>query len=188
MPVESAGALLFESAASRPDLLAPAVTSVVRAWRGPFPSEEFTVAVIDPVHADPAAFCARYGIDPAHYADCRVVAARRAGREHLAACVVPANGRLDLAGAVRRHFGAREVVPAEAETVHRESGMEPGSVTPIGLPGMWRVLVAPALLDLAWVLAGSGVRRSKLRIPGTVLAALPGSAIVAGLSVAGPSG
>ena len=42
----------------------------------------------------------------------------------------------------------------------------------------WRVLVHDALLDEPVVVVGSGVRRSKLLLPGRVLADLPGAEVV----------
>ena len=62
-----------------------------------------------------------------------------------------------------------------------ESGMEHGGITPLGLPEGWRVLVHDALLDEPLVVIGSGVRRSKLLVPGRLLAELPGAEVVEGL-------
>jgi prolyl-tRNA editing enzyme YbaK/EbsC (Cys-tRNA(Pro) deacylase) len=62
-----------------------------------------------------------------------------------------------------------------------ETGMEHGGITPLGLPDGWRVLVHDALLHEPVVVLGSGVRRSKLLVPGRVLADLPGAEVVPGL-------
>jgi prolyl-tRNA editing enzyme YbaK/EbsC (Cys-tRNA(Pro) deacylase) len=61
------------------------------------------------------------------------------------------------------------------------TGMEYGGITPIGLPADWPVLVDAVVADLPYVVIGSGVRRSKLALPGTTLASLPGAEIVDGL-------
>ena len=44
--------------------------------------------------------------------------------------------------------------------------MEYGGITPVGLPEAWRVLVDAACLDIEAAVIGSGVRRSKLLVPG----------------------
>ena len=60
-----------------------------------------------------------------------------------------------------------------------ETGMEYGGITPLGLPGRaGGVLVHDALLDEPVVVIGSGVRRSKLLVPGRLLADLPGAEVV----------
>jgi prolyl-tRNA editing enzyme YbaK/EbsC (Cys-tRNA(Pro) deacylase) len=59
--------------------------------------------------------------------------------------------------------------------------MEYGGITPLGLPDGWRVLVHDALLDEAVVVIGSGVRRSKLLVPGRLLGELPAAEVVPGL-------
>ena len=64
---------------------------------------------------------------------------------------------------------------------HLPLGKEHGGITPLGLPDEWRVLVHDALLDEPVVVLGSGVRRSKLLVPGRLLADLPGAEVVAGL-------
>ena len=64
-----------------------------------------------------------------------------------------------------------------------ESAMEYGGITPIGLPLGWPVLVAPAIVELPAIIIGSGLRRSKLLLPGTVLAELPGAEVLDGLGM-----
>jgi prolyl-tRNA editing enzyme YbaK/EbsC (Cys-tRNA(Pro) deacylase) len=51
--------------------------------------------------------------------------------------------------------------------------MEYGGITPIGLPDDWPVLVDADVAAAPVLVIGSGVRRSKLLLPGSVLAALP---------------
>jgi prolyl-tRNA editing enzyme YbaK/EbsC (Cys-tRNA(Pro) deacylase) len=59
--------------------------------------------------------------------------------------------------------------------------MEYGGITPIGLPVDWPVLVDAAVAAADSVVIGSGVRRSKLRLPGALLAGLPAVEVVDGL-------
>ena len=60
-------------------------------------------------------------------------------------------------------------------------GFAGGGITPLGLPEDWRVLVDASLLDQPLVVIGSGLRRSKLLVPGPVLADLPRAEVVEGL-------
>ncbi|OLT36952.1 hypothetical protein BJF82_14250 [Kytococcus sp. CUA-901] len=53
------------------------------------------------------------------------------------------------------------------------TGMEYGGITPVGLPHDWPVLVDARVLDRDRIVIGSGVRRSKLRLPGAMAAHLP---------------
>ena len=64
-----------------------------------------------------------------------------------------------------------------------ETGMEYGGITPIGVPAQWRLLVDDRVTDTALVLIGSGIRGSKIVLPGSLVGALPGAEVVAGLAL-----
>jgi prolyl-tRNA editing enzyme YbaK/EbsC (Cys-tRNA(Pro) deacylase) len=110
-----------------------------------------------------------------------VVAARRAGQTTLAACVVLATTRADVNGLVRRHLDARKASFAPQDVAVAESGMAYGGITPVGLPAGWPVLVDAAVARADYVVIGSGTRGSKLAVPGTQLARLPGAQVLEGL-------
>ena len=57
--------------------------------------------------------------------------------------------------------------------------MEYGGITPLGLPDGWRLLVDDLVVDIDVAVIGSGVRRSKLLVPGALLADLPGAEVSA---------
>jgi prolyl-tRNA editing enzyme YbaK/EbsC (Cys-tRNA(Pro) deacylase) len=59
--------------------------------------------------------------------------------------------------------------------------MEYGGITPIGLPQDWPILLDARIPSIEAVVVGSGLRRSKIVLPGALLALLPGAEIVAGL-------
>jgi prolyl-tRNA editing enzyme YbaK/EbsC (Cys-tRNA(Pro) deacylase) len=69
-----------------------------------------------------------------------------------------------------------------------ETGMEYGGITPIGLPADWPVLLDPAVAGTPYVVVGSGVRRSKLVVPGSWLASLPAALVVPGTALPGAAG
>ncbi len=140
------------------------------------------VAQIDPAVADTAAFCERYAVPLEQSANCVVVAGRRGDRTTLAACVVLATTRADVNGMVRRRLDARKASFAPMELAVAETGMEYGGITPIGLPSGWPIYVDARVVDAGLVVVGSGVRRSKLVLPGSSLARLPGAEVVDGLA------
>ena len=116
-------------------------------------------------------------------ANCVVVAARRAGETTLAACLVLATTRADVNGLVRRRLDARKASFAPQDDAVNASGMSYGGITPIGLPSGWPILVDDAVAGAGDVVVGSGIRGSKLLVPGARLAELPAAEVLAGLGV-----
>ncbi|MEU0289056.1 YbaK/EbsC family protein [Streptomyces sp. NPDC006147] len=167
------------------DELTASVAAAVRAWSGSVPADQILYVETDPRWADTAVFVEHYGRDLLERsANCVVVAGRRGGASTLAACVVLSTTRADVNGVVRRHLGARKASFAPMDTATGETGMEYGGITPVGLPDSWPVLVDAAVVDLPYVLVGSGRRRGKLLVPGKAFAELPGAVVLEGLGVA----
>ncbi|MCI0686783.1 MAG: YbaK/EbsC family protein [Sporichthyaceae bacterium] len=173
--------LVTYPATSRPDLLAaPVLAALTGDASG---ADQVAVTEIDPALADTAEFCASYGVAPEESANCVVVAARRGGIETLAACMVLATTRADLNNLVRRHLGARKVSFLPMDRAVAETGMEYGGITPFGLPPDWPVLVDAAVVATERVVVGSGVRHSKLVVPGSLLASVGQAEVLAGLGM-----
>jgi prolyl-tRNA editing enzyme YbaK/EbsC (Cys-tRNA(Pro) deacylase) len=175
------GNLAAVPALERPDLLAAPVAAALANLAGKLPADEVGVAEIDPALADTAAFCERYEVAPSESANCVVVAGRRDGQTRLAACMILATTRADVNGVVRRELDVRKASFAAMQTAVELTGMEYGGITPVGLPDDWPVYVDEAVAAHPRVVVGSGVRRSKLTLPGGALARLPGAVIVPGL-------
>lgn len=175
------GILEATPAVERLDLVAPPVAAALSAWSGPVPVDEIGVAEIDPELADTAAFCDRYDVGLEESANCVVVAGRRGGEVRLAACVVLATTRADVNGLVRRHLEARRASFAPLDAAVAQTGMEYGGITPIGLPTDWPLLVDATVAASPRVVVGSGLRRSKLTLPGKALSDLPNAAVLDGL-------
>jgi prolyl-tRNA editing enzyme YbaK/EbsC (Cys-tRNA(Pro) deacylase) len=169
------GQLATVPALDRPDLLAEPVAAALRAHG----LADVQVGEIDPGDADTAAFCARYGVGLDVSANCVVVAGRRGAETTLAACMVLATDRADVNGVVRRRLDARKASFAAMDVAVAETGMEYGGITPIGLPAGWPILVDERVDATEFVIIGSGVRRSKLVVPGALLARLPGAEVIA---------
>lgn len=160
-------------------LLAPTVAAALAGWPH---SARVAVVEIDPAVADTAAMNAAYGLPDSTGVNCVVVAGRRGGEERVAACLVRADTRADVNTVVKRVLDVRKASFLPLERAVRESGMEHGGITPLGLPAGWRVLADPRVLDVEVAVIGSGVRRSKLLLPGSLLGELPGAEVVEGLA------
>ena len=160
------------------DLVAEPVATALDAWSG---AAGVAVVEIDPGLADTAAMSEAYDIAMTAGGNCVVVAGARAGDERVAACVVRADTRADVNTLVRKMLDVRKASFLPMDRAVAETRMEHGGITPLGLPAGWRVLVHDALLAEPVVVLGSGVRRSKLLVPGALLADLPGAEVVADL-------
>ncbi len=170
----------MERAVDRPDLLAAPVAKAVAG----LPAEQahaLGVAAIDPDLADTAAFCETYGSPLEASANCVVVAGKRAGEERFAACLVLATTRADVNGVVRKRLDVRKASFAPMDTAVELTGMAYGGITPLGLPAAWPLLLDPAVAQAPELVVGSGIRGSKILVPGPTLAALPGAEVVEGL-------
>ena len=138
----------------------------------------------EPLH-DPAfigALNAAYDLPATASANCVVVGGRRNGEERIAACVVRADTRADVNDRVKRLLDVRKASFLPQDRAVEESGMEYGGINPIGLPAPWRLLLDARVPEIEVALLGSGVRRSKLLVPGRLLAELPGAEVVVDLA------
>jgi prolyl-tRNA editing enzyme YbaK/EbsC (Cys-tRNA(Pro) deacylase) len=170
------GSLHWQPAAERPDLLAGPVLAALPQLDAPA-----WVTAIDEDLADTAAFTEAYQVPLEVSANCVVVAARRAGRTTMAACVVLATTRADVNGLVRRHLDARKASFAPQEQAVAETGMDFGGITPVGLPDSWPLLIDAAVARADVVVVGSGTRGGKLALSGSALTRLPGATVLEGL-------
>lgn len=155
-----------QTLAARPDLTAVTLVTEID------PAVSDTPTLVD-VHDVPAEACA----------NCVIVAGRRDGVERIAACLVLATTRADVNGMVRRLLDVRKASFLPMDRAVAETGMEYGGITPLGLPAGWRLLVDSRVVDAPLALMGSGVRRSKLAVPGSLVAAFPGAEVIEGLAV-----
>jgi len=171
----------FHPALTRPDLLAPPVAAALQAlpW-----ADEVQVSEIDPALSDTAQFCAAYGIALEESVNCVVVEGKRGGAVTYAACMVAATTRANVNGLVRQHLGVRKASFGPVDVVTSLTGMEYGGITPVGLPASWPVLVDDQVAKLPSLIIGAGIRAAKLRLPGSLLAELPGAEVLPGLGVA----
>lgn len=167
-------------ALERPDLLADPVREALAGMPG---ASRFEVAEIDPDLADTAVLVEASGMDMADMANCIVISGRRAGEERVCAALVLGTTRADVNTTVRKRLDVRKCSFMPMDEAVGRTGMEYGGITPVGLPGDWPVLVDARVLDREAVVIGSGLRRSKLRLPGAAAGDLSGAEVVDGLAV-----
>ena len=172
--------LTWAPALERPELLAIAVRKAIENDAALAAAE---VAEIDPALADTDALCAHYDVTKDQSANCVIVAGRRGDQVSYAACLVLATTRADVNGLVRKHLNARKASFAPLAEVEAGTGMEFGGITPVGLPASWQLLIADAVAGHPAVVIGSGLRQSKLRLPGSALTAMSGAQVLPGLAV-----
>ena len=182
MDLPQMGTLESLPAREHPDLLGPTVVRALASWEY---ASEVAVVEIDPTLADTAAMTEAYDVPLTASANCVVVSGRRDGEERVAACVVRADTRADVNNLVKRTLDVRKASFHAMDRAVEESDMEYGGITPVGLPvGLpdgWRLLVDAACVAIDVAIIGSGVRRSKLLLPGHRLADLPGAEVVESL-------
>ena len=177
------GTLQFIPAAEHFELLANPVADALVTFSG---VNEIGVTEIDPNLSDTAAFCEHYQISMNQAANCVVLEAKRADKIWFAACVILGSTRADVNGLARRTLDARRVSFAPMEEAVRQTGMEYGAITPVGLPSDWSILIDKAVARSDYVIIGSGMRKSKLALPSSFLASLINAQVLEGLGQAKP--
>lgn len=172
------GSLKIVPASEHADLLAKPVANAYLSFPA---ASEIGVAEIDPNHSDTAVFCDTYNIPISQAANCVVLEAKREDKSWFAACVILGNTRADVNGLARQALDVRRLSFAPMEKAIESTGMEYGGITPLGLPSGWTILIDKTVIESELVTMGSGLRKSKLILPGKVLASLPNVKVVEGL-------
>ncbi len=142
---------------------------------------EFEIVPCDPELADTAEFCAAYGYDLADSANTILVVGKRDPRVYVA-CIVLANTRLDVNGAVRKRLGIRRTSFASAEETMNVTGMTIGGVTPFGLPDDLPIWIDERVIHRERIVLGGGSRDRKVLAAPSILQAMPNAEIVTDLA------
>jgi prolyl-tRNA editing enzyme YbaK/EbsC (Cys-tRNA(Pro) deacylase) len=180
MAIFTLGRLAAVPASTRIDLLAPPTRAALEAADL---LKAVGVVEIDPALSDTASTQQEYGLSMDTLANCVIVGGKREGIERIAACMVLATGRADVNNVVKRSLDVRKASFLPQERAVELTGMEYGGITPIGLPGNWPVMIDREVVNTEIVVIGSGVRRSKILLPGHLLSRLSGAQVVDGLSL-----
>jgi len=176
-------ALRFQPALERTDLISPTIIQLLSNWKGSICAKEVWVSEIDSAHAGGKELCEHYAVSPDEGATCVIVEALRGTTRTLAACVAPVNYRIDFNGKVRKFLNARRVFLAPLEEILHESKMEYGSITPIGLPEHWPILLDEKVTNSPRIIIGAGKINAKLSLPGKLLSELQNASIINGLGI-----
>ncbi|MDB5166615.1 MAG: prolyl-tRNA synthetase [Candidatus Saccharibacteria bacterium] len=168
------GTLSFDLIDHDTVLVAPATAASLQNIN----SSQVYVTEIDPTLSDTAAFCDHYGIGMDISANCVILEAKRGDRTWYAACMILATDRADVNNIIRRQLDARKISFAPMDTATCLTGMEFGGITPIGLPADWPILVDRKVAEAEHVIIGGGIRKSKLLVPGGLLAELPNATVL----------
>lgn len=160
-------------------LVGAPVAALLREWEH---AADVGVVAIDPALAETSATVDVYGVPLDTGANCVVVMGKRDGEERIAACVVRGDTRADVNNRIKRLLDVRKCSFLDHDRAVTETGMEYGGITPVGVPGDWRLLVDARVPATELVLIGSGIRGSKLILPGALLAELPGAEVVEALA------
>lgn len=170
--------LTFQPAIHHPELVSPTITTLLANWSGGTPVEEILVSEINPDFMMGEVFSREYGIPSTERANCLIVEGTRGSKKTYAACLVPVNSRINFKDVVRKQLDARVISLAPLDYVLKETQMEYGSITAIGLPSEWPVLIDSRLATLPRVIIGGGLVKSKLSLPGKALTEIPNAIVI----------
>ena len=123
----------------------------------------YEVIEIDPNLADTAQFCENYGF-PLEKSGNTIIVASKKKPKVFAACLILAVTRLDVNKCVCNLMGVSKASFASKEEMKVLTGMEIGGVTPFSLPKNLKLYVDSRIMELDWVILGSGGLDRKLKI------------------------
>ena len=170
------GSLEFKPVQENPMLVSDSVLKALSSDFG------VLVAEIDPQYMNGLSLSEHYGLNPDDGANCIIVRGERDGVKVMAAVVAPVGHRSDLNGVVCQKLYVKKVSMAPLEEILKETGMEYGSITPIGLPGTYKILIDNRLMQKEWIIVGGGKQISKLLVSTDVFRKLPNVEVVEGLA------
>ncbi len=182
--IPGSGSLATVPALENTDLLAAPVAAALTALAATHPelAAQARAVAIDPDLADTEVMTEHFEMDLDLSSNCILVAGKRAGEERIAACVVRATTNADVNHVIKKALDVRKASFWPQDRAVEASGMEYGGITPVGVPDEWRLLI-DSRCATGWSCIGSGLRRSKLFVPGELLIALPRAEVVEGLAV-----
>jgi len=140
------------------------------------------VAEINPTYADGESLHQQYDVPYEMELNCLVVEGRRNEDVHYAAVVVPYGKKASMNAKVRTPLNAKKVSFADLDYVTEKTGMEYGSITPVGLPEDWIILLDSSVLNQESVIVGSGKANGKLMLPSVLFTKMPNCILVDGLA------
>ncbi len=168
--------LEFKTIQDHPELVSGSVHAATSG------RSDVLVGEIDPQYMNGFDLSNHYDIDQYPGANCIIVRGKREGTYVLAAVLVPVGSRADLNGVVCEKLNTKKVSMAPLEEVLEETGMEYGSITPVGLPDSYKILIDSRLMQHKTVIVGGGKQVSKILVPTDFFTTLQNVEVVEGLA------
>ncbi len=173
--------LIFKPIIDNKDLVPKCIYDFVNNWTET-EKRKFLVAEINPLFADGNGLCMQYKIDKKCGYNCLIVECKRNDIVKYCALVVPIGYKYNMGSVVRKYMNSRVVSVAPLEYVLDRTGMEYGSITPIGLPKEWKILVDSMIKEQSQIIIGGGLVKSKISLPVDLFLKLPNVEIVEGIA------
>ena len=176
------GNLEFKPIIDNKELVPNCIYNFVNNWPNKEEQKEFLVTNIDPNYADGNKLCEEYNIDKSIGFNCLVVECKRNEIIKYCALIVPIGYKYNMGSVVRKYTNSRIVSVAPLEYVLDKTNMEYGSITPIGLPNDWLILVDPLIKEQKQIIIGGGLVKAKISLPTELFLKLPNVEIVEGIA------
>jgi prolyl-tRNA editing enzyme YbaK/EbsC (Cys-tRNA(Pro) deacylase) len=167
----------FKPIKDHPELVSESVYKVAEN------APDVLVGQIDPQYMNGNALSDHYDVNLEDGANCIIVRGKRGEVRITSAVLVPVGYRADLNGIVCDKLDVKKVSMAPLEDVIMESGMEYGSITPVGLPESWKILIDSRLMEKQTIIVGGGKQISKLRVSTEFIKSLPNVEVVENLAI-----
>lgn len=174
--------LEFKPIIDNKHLVPSCIYDFVSNWKEDSEKSKFLVAGILPEEADGHILCEHYNIKEECGYNCLIVECKRNDIIKYYALMVPVGYRYNMGSVVRKYTNSRTVSVADLNYVLKETGMEYGSITPIGLPNEWKILVDSTILKQKQIVIGGGFVKSKISLPVNLFLKMPNVEIVDGIA------
>lgn len=175
------GDLIFSPIIENENLVPKSIYSFVSEWNNE-EKNKFLVAEINSEFADGNKLCEHYHIDKKLGFNCLIVECKRNDIVKYCALIVPIGYKYNMGSVVRRYTNSRVVSVAPLEYVLEKTQMEYGSITPIGLPDDWMILVDPLIKEQKQIIIGGGLVNAKISLPTELFLKIPNVEIVDGIA------
>ena len=174
--------LQFNPIIENQNLVPSCIYNFVSKWNDESEKSKFLVAEINPEFADGNKLCDEYDIDKRIGFNCLIVECKRNEIIKYCALIVPVGYKYNMGSVVRKYTNSRVVSVAPLEYVLDKTKMEFGSITPIGLPDDWQILVDPLIKKQKNMIIGGGLVKSKISLPTELFLKLPNVEVVDGIA------
>lgn len=171
--------LQFTTALDHPELMPASVFNFIKSFDT---DHEIQIAEINPAYADGQLLHEYYGVPYEMELNCLIVEGTRGEETQYAALVVPYGKRAATNATTKKPLDVKKVSFANLEEVVKQTQMEYGSITPVGLPDDWKILLDSQIFDQSELIIGGGLVHSKIKLPSYLLKELPNAIVVEGLA------